>query len=47
VVNYLIGQGIRPNRLSAAGYGEFHSMDLRNDEIAYRRNRRIEFNLTL
>jgi chemotaxis protein MotB len=46
VVNYLASQGIPPSRLSATGYGEFQPIDRRDDEIAYRRNRRIELKLT-
>ncbi len=46
VVNYLIAAGIPPQRLSATGYGEFQPIDERDDEIAYRRNRRIELKLT-
>ena len=46
VVNFLVGQGIPPNRLSATGYGEFQPIDGRDDEIGYRRNRRIELKLT-
>lgn len=46
VVNYLISLGISPNRLSATGYGEFQPLDKRDDEIAHRRNRRIELKLT-
>ena len=46
VVNSLIQQGIPPNRLSATGYGEFQPLDSRDDEIGYRRNRRIELKLT-
>jgi chemotaxis protein MotB len=46
VVKFLIAQGIPPNRLVGAGFGEFHPLDPRDDEIAYRRNRRIEFKLT-
>ena len=46
VVNYLVIQGIPAKRLSATGYGEFQPIDSRDDEIAYRRNRRIEFKLT-
>ena len=46
VVNFLIALGIPPNRLSAAGYGEFQPLDARDDEIAHRRNRRIELKLT-
>jgi chemotaxis protein MotB len=32
--------------LVAAGFGEFHPIDKRNDEISQRRNRRIELKLT-
>jgi len=46
VVEFLIGRGVPPARLAAAGFGEFHPLDPRDDEIAYRRNRRIEFKLT-
>jgi chemotaxis protein MotB len=46
VVNQLIKQGVPPNRLAAAGFGEFQPLDDRNDEIAHRRNRRIEIKLT-
>ena len=35
-----------PTRLAATGFGEFQPIDDRGDEIAYRRNRRIEFKLT-
>ena len=46
VVNFLIALGIPPERLSATGYGEFQPLDDRDDEIAHRRNRRIELKLT-
>ena len=46
VVKFLIGQGVPPERLAAAGFAEYQPLDLRDDEIAYRRNRRIEFRLT-
>ena len=46
VVNFLIDRGIPPDHLSAAGYGEFQPIDARDDEIAHRRNRRIELKLT-
>lgn len=46
IVEYLIGQGIPPERLSAAGFGEFHPVDPANTTEAYRRNRRIEIKLT-
>ncbi len=46
VVKFLVGQGIPPQRLAATGFGEFQPLDSGGDEIAYRRNRRIEFKLT-
>lgn len=46
VVRRLIESGLPPNRLVAAGFGEFSPLDNRDDEIARRRNRRIEFKLT-
>ena len=46
VVKFLVGQGVPPERLAAAGFAEYQPLDLRGDEIAYRRNRRIEFRLT-
>jgi len=46
VVNFLVAQGISPSRLGATGFGEFQPIDPGNDEIAYRRNRRIEFKFT-
>ncbi len=46
VVQFLINQGLPPNRLAATGFGEFQPLDNRTDEIAKRRNRRIELKLT-
>ncbi len=46
VVKFLIDAGISAHRLAATGFGEYHPIDARADEIAYRRNRRIEFKLT-
>ena len=46
VVQFLIAQGIPPDRLVAAGFGQYQPLDPGNDEIAFRRNRRIEFKLT-
>ncbi len=46
VVKFLIDQGIPPDRLAATGFGAQQPLDPGNDEIAYRRNRRIEFKLT-
>ncbi len=46
VVQYLIGKGISPQRLVAAGFGEFQPIDPGSSEEAYARNRRIELKLT-
>jgi chemotaxis protein MotB len=46
VVRFLVSQGVPPQRLAAAGFGEFQPLDPGEDEVAYRRNRRIELKLT-
>ena len=46
VVQYLVGKGVKPSRLLAAGFGEFQPIESGTTEDAYRRNRRIEFKLT-
>jgi chemotaxis protein MotB len=46
VVQYLIGKGMPPQRLVAAGFGEFQPIDPGVTEDAYSRNRRIELKLT-
>ncbi|MBO0716214.1 MAG: peptidoglycan -binding protein [Rhizobiales bacterium] len=46
VVQYLVGKGVKPVRLVAAGFGEFQPIENGTTEDAYRRNRRIEFKLT-
>jgi chemotaxis protein MotB len=46
VVQYLIGKGVSPQHLVAAGFGEFQPLDTGNTEAAYSRNRRIELKLT-
>jgi chemotaxis protein MotB len=46
VVKFLMNQGIPSERLSAAGFAEFQPIDARDDEIGWRRNRRIELKLT-
>jgi chemotaxis protein MotB len=46
VGKFLVSQGIPPERIAVAGFGEFQPVDDRDDEIAYRRNRRIEIKLT-
>jgi len=46
VVQYMIGKGVPPQRLAAAGFGEFQPIDPERTEEAYARNRRIELKLT-
>ncbi len=46
VVKFLKSREIPAKRLVAAGFGEFQPLDDRDDEIGYRRNRRIELKLT-
>lgn len=46
VVRYLISRGVPPNRLVAAGYGEFAPLDKGSDIESFRKNRRIELKLT-
>jgi chemotaxis protein MotB len=46
VVQYLVTRGVSPQRLVAAGFGEFQPLDNGQNEEAYRRNRRIELKLT-
>ena len=46
VVKYLIDQGLPPVRLVAAGFSANRPIDQGADEIALRRNRRIELKLT-
>jgi chemotaxis protein MotB len=46
VVQYLISKGVSPQRLVAAGFGEFQPLDPDKTEEAFRRNRRIELKLT-
>jgi len=46
VAQYLVSKGVSPNRLVAAGFGEFTPLDPGENDDAYRRNRRIEFKLT-
>jgi chemotaxis protein MotB len=46
VVNYLIGKGVQPAHLVAAGFGEFQPLDPADTEDAKSRNRRIELKLT-
>jgi chemotaxis protein MotB len=46
VVQYMISRGVSPQRLVAAGFGEFQPLDIEKTEEAFRRNRRIELKLT-
>jgi chemotaxis protein MotB len=46
VVQYLIGKGVPPQRLVAAGFGEFQPIDPGTTDDAFSRNRRIELKLT-
>ncbi len=46
VVNFLISQGVSPQHLVAAGFGEFQPIDPGSTEEAKSRNRRIELKLT-
>jgi chemotaxis protein MotB len=45
VVKVLIADGIPPDRLAAAGFGEYQPLDPADTPEAYRRNRRIELKL--
>lgn len=45
VVGFLEARGVPPERLAAAGFGEFQPLDPSGTEEAYRRNRRIELKL--
>ena len=46
MVQYLISKGVPPQRLVAAGFGEFQPLDSDKTEEAFSRNRRIELKLT-
>jgi chemotaxis protein MotB len=46
VVQYLISKGVPPQRLVAAGFGEFQPIDPGTGEDAFSHNRRIELKLT-
>ena len=46
VGKFLVEEGVPPERIAVAGFGAFQPIDDRDDEIAYRRNRRIEIKLT-
>jgi chemotaxis protein MotB len=46
VVQYLISKGVSPQRLAAAGFGEFQPLDTGDGDEANRHNRRIELKIT-
>ena len=46
VVRYLVARGVAPERLVAAGYGEFQPLEKGETPEVLRRNRRIELKLT-
>ncbi|MFD2184705.1 peptidoglycan -binding protein [Rhodoplanes azumiensis] len=46
VVQYLVGKGVPPQRLVAAGFGEYQPLDPDRTEEAFQRNRRLELKLT-
>lgn len=46
IVDYLIEQGVPPNRLAAAGFGQYHPVVEADSPEDMRRNRRIELRLT-
>jgi len=46
VVRFLMTNGLPAARLQAAGMAEFQPIDERDDEVGWRRNRRIELRLT-
>ena len=46
VVNFLVANGVSPQHLVAAGFGEFQPIDPGSTEEAKSRNRRIELKLT-
>jgi chemotaxis protein MotB len=43
IVHYLIeNYGFQPEKISAVGYGEYHSIAANNDESGRRKNRRVD-----
>jgi outer membrane protein OmpA-like peptidoglycan-associated protein len=46
VVRYLMQRGVKPERLVAAGFGEFQALDAASSDGALRKNRRIALKLT-
>lgn len=45
VVHFLVGQGVQPGMLSAAGYGEFDPVEPNDTAPNKAKNRRIEISL--
>ena len=46
VLKLLLDVGFPPNRLAAAGFGEFYPISEGETELDYQQNRRIELKLT-
>jgi chemotaxis protein MotB len=46
VVKHMIARGVAPERLVAAGYGEYQPIESGTDDAALQKNRRIELKLT-
>ncbi len=46
VVKHMIARGVPPERLVAAGYGEYQPIESGTDEASLQKNRRIELKLT-
>lgn len=46
VVKHMIARGVPPERLVAAGYGEYQPIETGTDEASLQKNRRIELKLT-
>lgn len=46
VVDFMVKEGVVPNHLVAAGFGEYQPLDPGTSPAALKRNRRIEFKLT-
>ncbi|MDD5136283.1 MAG: OmpA family protein [Candidatus Omnitrophica bacterium] len=42
VLHYLIGKGVRPQRLSSIGYGEYKPIDTNETKVGRGKNRRVE-----
>jgi chemotaxis protein MotB len=45
-VQYLISKGVAPQRLDAAGFGQYQPIDTGTTEDSLAHNRRIELKLT-